>query len=201
LIPERTRIGRRIIGCDPAHQGKDTTVLIHRKLHTAFRLQRWAKLDSMQLAHKLKTEIDRASDEDGVPPVVNLDYAHGTGPGERLRELGYQVNIINFASKPLDPAKYRNKRAEMYGEMAEAMQDAEHYRIPADPALKAQLSAIMIERDSDGRLKLAAKDEIKKAVGRSPDEADALALTYAWPYVPTALQMASHSSGHVVESW
>ena len=203
LIPERLRIGRRIIGCDPAHQGKDTTVLIHRKLQTAFRLQRWARLDSMQLVHKLKMEIDRASDEDGVPPLVNLDYAHGTGPIERLRELGYQANLIHFNGKPHDPVKYKNKRAEMYGEMAEAMAEADHYRIPPDPALKAQLSAIMIERDSDGRLKLAAKDEIKKAVGRSPDEADALALTYAWPYVPTVQQMvgAGRSGAHVVERW
>jgi hypothetical protein len=201
LIPERLKVGRRIIGCDPAHQGKDTTVLIHRKLQTAFRLQRWARLDSMQLVHKLKMEIDRASDEDGVPPLVNLDYAHGTGPIERLRELGYQANLIHFNGKPHDPVKYRNKRAEMYGEMAEAMAEADHYRIPPDPALKAQLSAIMIERDSDGRLKLAAKDEIKKAVGRSPDEADALALTYAWPYVPTVAQMAGSAGGHVVERW
>ncbi len=201
LIPERLRIGRRIIGCDPAHQGKDTTVLIHRKLQTAFRLQRWARLDSMQLVHKLKMEIDRASDEDGVPPVVNLDYAHGTGPIERLRELNYQANLIHFNGKPHDPLKYRNKRAEMYGEMAEAMAEAAHYRIPPDAALKSQLSAIMIERDSDGRLKLAEKGEIKKAVGRSPDEADALALTYAWPYVPTVAQMAGIGGAHVVERW
>lgn len=202
LIPERTKIGRRIIGCDPAHKGKDTTVLIHRKLDTAFRLQRWSKLDSMQLAHKLKIEIDRASDEDGVAPVVNLDYAHGTGPSDRLKELGYQVNTIHFSAKPMDATKYLNKRAEMYGEMAEAIEQSDHYRIPPDPALKAQLSAILIERDSSGRLKLQAKDAIKQAVGRSPDEADALALTYAWPYVPTVAQMAGPmGGGHVVERW
>lgn len=203
LIPERLKVGRRIIGCDPAHQGKDTTVVIHRKLQTAFRLQRWARLDSMQLAHKLKMEIDRASDEDGVPPIVNIDYAHGTGPAERIREMDYQVNIINFASKALEVDKYLNKRAEMYGEMAEAIQTSEHYRIPPDAALKAQLSAIMIERDSNGKLKLASKDVIKKTVGRSPDEADALALTYAWPYVPTVAQMvgAGRAGNHVVERW
>jgi hypothetical protein len=202
LIKERLKVGRRIIGCDPAHRGKDTTVLVHRKLETAYRLQRWAKLDSMQLAHKLKMEIDRASDEDGVPPVVNLDYAHGTGPSDRLRELGYQVNTIHFNSKPLDAVKYTNKRAEMYGEMSEAIEQSDHYRIPPDPALKAQLSAILIERDSSGRLKLQDKAEIKKAVGRSPDEADALALTYAWPYVPTVAQMAGMLGGnHVVERW
>lgn len=199
LLPDRLKVGRRIIGCDPAHKGKDTTVLIHRKLDTAFRLQRWAKLDSMQLAHKLKTEIDRASDEDGVPPVVNIDYAHGTGPSDRLRELGYAVNTIHFAGKPLDPAKYLNKRAEMYGEMSEAIEASDHYRIPPDPALKAQLSAIMIDRDSSGRMKLQSKEEIKKAVGRSPDEADALALTYAWPYIPSPHDMVR--GGSVVEKW
>ena len=87
----------------------------------------------------------------------------------------------------------------MYGEMAEAIENSDHYRIPPDAALKAQLSAIMIDRDSSGRLKLQAKDDIKKAVGRSPDEADALALTYAWPYVPSPTDLVR--GGTVVERW
>ena len=35
--------------------------------------------------------------------------------------------------------------------------------------------------DSRGRLQLEEKDEIKKRLGRSPDLADALALTFAEP--------------------
>jgi Terminase large subunit, T4likevirus-type, N-terminal len=179
LNNDRKKIGTRIIGIDPAHQGRDMSVVIHRKLNTAFNLTRYGKLDSMQLAYKIKQIIDKASDDDGNRPIVNIDYAMGTGPSDRLREMGYKINTVHFSAKPNDPAKYLNKRAEMYGEMAEAMSAAIEYRIPDDAALKQQLSAVMIDRDSSGRLKIAPKTEIKKSVGRSPDEADALALTYA----------------------
>jgi hypothetical protein len=179
LTKERKTIGRRIIGVDPAHQGKDNTAIIHRKLDTLFLLDRWHGLDTMQLVAKLRKIIQAAEIEDGAAPIVNIDYALGTGVGDRLRELGIQCNIINFASKAYEPEKYLNKRAEMYGEMAEAMKDAISYRIPNDPALIQQLSNVMIDRDSSGKLKIAPKSEIKKVVGRSPDEADAAALTYA----------------------
>ncbi len=179
LTRQRKTTGRRIIGVDPAHQGKDSTAIIHRKLDTLYRLERLSKLDTMQLVSKIRTLYLECEAEDGQAPVINIDYALGVGAGDRLRELGIHCNVINFASKAYEPEKYINKRAEMYGELALAMQSANEYRIPPDAALIQQLSAVMIDRDSSGRLKIAPKSEIKKAVGRSPDEADAAALTYA----------------------
>ena len=41
--------------------------------------------------------------------------------------------------------------------------------------------------DSRGRLQLEEKDEIKRRLGRSPDMADALALTFAEPVYEQAL--------------
>jgi hypothetical protein len=179
LTRQRKTTGRRIIGIDPAHQGKDSTAIIHRKLDTLYRLERYNKLDTMQLVAKIRTLYLECETEDGQAPVINIDYAMGVGAGDRLMELGIRCNVINFASKPYDPEKYINKRAEMYGELARAMQSATEYRLPPDAALIQQLSAVMIDRDSSGRLKIAPKADIKKAVGRSPDEADAAALTYA----------------------
>lgn len=184
LVKERLTVGRRVIGIDPAHLGKDSTAVIHRKGDVLYKLTRFNQLKSMQLATQLKKIIDQATLEDGTAPVVNIDYAHGTGAAERLEELGYKVNIINFASKPYDTEKYRNRRAEMYGLMAEAMEEGNDYRIPPDAALITQLSYIKIDHDTSGKLILADKDVMKKHLGRSPDEADAAALTYAVPVRP-----------------
>ena len=195
LTYERKRTGRRIIGIDPAHKGKDNTAIIHRKLDTLYGLQRYNGLDAMQLTAKILEIVKICVKEDGEEPIINIDYAMGAGVADRLKELGIKCNTINFASKPYDSNKYLNKRAEIYGELAEAMTTAIEYRIPNDPALIQQLSAIMIERDTSGRLKIAPKTEIKKAVGRSPDEADAAALTYA-VRLPISLSNTVYNSHH-----
>jgi hypothetical protein len=55
--------------------------------------------------------------------------------------------------------------------------------IPDDNTLKAELSTPTFWYDQVGRRVLESKDEIKKRLqgGGSPDIADALALTFAYP--------------------
>jgi phage terminase large subunit len=55
--------------------------------------------------------------------------------------------------------------------------------IPNDTTLKAELATPTYEFDMVGRRVLESKDEIKKRLqgGASPDIADALALTFAYP--------------------
>ena len=55
--------------------------------------------------------------------------------------------------------------------------------IPNDNSLKQELATPVYWYDSSGRKVLEPKDEIKKRLqgGGSPDMADALALTFAYP--------------------
>jgi phage terminase large subunit len=55
--------------------------------------------------------------------------------------------------------------------------------IPSDPMLRQELSTPTYWFDAQGRKALESKDEIKKRLqgGASPDIADALALTFAYP--------------------
>jgi hypothetical protein len=55
--------------------------------------------------------------------------------------------------------------------------------LPPDEKLFADLTAVNKKYDSMGRLQLEGKEDIKKRLGRSPDRADALALTFAEPVV------------------
>ena len=54
-------------------------------------------------------------------------------------------------------------------------------QLPADEELFDELIGIEKKFDGRGRLQLQDKEEVKKVLGRSPDKADALALTLAEP--------------------
>jgi len=53
--------------------------------------------------------------------------------------------------------------------------------IPDEPGLEAELTSPEYGHNGRDQLALEKKSEIKKRIGISPDEADALALTYAMP--------------------
>ena len=79
----------------------------------------------------------------------------------------------------MDTERYANIRAEMYFKCRDWLQDGGV--IPQDADLKTELSAVEYRFTSNGRIILEAKDKIKERMGRSPDLADALALTFAYP--------------------
>jgi hypothetical protein len=54
-------------------------------------------------------------------------------------------------------------------------------QLPQDEGLLDDLCAVNKKYDTRGRLQLETKEDVKKRLGRSPDKADALALTFAEP--------------------
>jgi hypothetical protein len=73
-----------------------------------------------------------------------------------------------------------NKRAEMWGLMREWLVD-EPAQIPDSDSLHADITAPHYAYDSNTRVKLERKVDMKRRGVRSPDEGDALALTFAEP--------------------
>jgi hypothetical protein len=71
-----------------------------------------------------------------------------------------------------------NKRAEMWGAMRDWLKTAS---IPNDRQLKADLTGPMKKPDSSGTIYLEGKKEMKSRGLASPDAADALAVTFAFP--------------------
>ena len=96
--------------------------------------------------------------------------------GSRLRQLGHSNVIeINFGADSPDP-KYRNMRAYMWGKCKDWLLTG---AIDSDPRLECDLIGPGYELDSKVRIQLESKDEMKKRGVDSPDDADALALTFA----------------------
>jgi hypothetical protein len=172
------RFGHLLVGVDPARYGHDRTSIIRRRTRVAFTLQSFSKKDTMEvtgIVHRIIVEEK--------PSRVFVDIGGlGAGIYDRLRELGHDkiVHPVNGGSTPLDQKRYVNKRAEMWGLMREWLQD-QPCSIPDSDSLHADLCNIKYKFDSKSRLQMEKKEDMKKRGIRSPDEADALSLTFALP--------------------
>ncbi|CAB4137011.1 hypothetical protein UFOVP315_44 [uncultured Caudovirales phage] len=140
-------------------------------------------LTEMQLAGILITLIKQTL-EDGHRTVrMFIDVGYGWGAYDRMVELGWgdYVTAVDFGDqKTLDPA-YLNKRAEMHCNLRDAI-TKEGYAIPDNDEVHADLTATPdYKQTSSGQIQLEPKEMIRKRLKRSPDIADAMALTFAYP--------------------
>ena len=168
-----------VLGCDPAGDGvndADRTAIAFRRGRVCFRLEYHDKLSTMQIAGKLAEYWTEFS-----PDAVFIDKGGlGAGVYDRLIELNYPVIGVNNASRASDAERYENKRAEQWWTMKEWFEDAP-CRIPNNAALISDLTAPQPKLSSNGRKLLEKKEDMKKRQVRSPDGADALALTFSEP--------------------
>ena len=79
--------------------------------------------------------------------------------------------------------RFRNRRAEMYWRLREALDPtaADPIALPPDPELLADLTAVRYKVVTMGRLaalQMLSKDDIREMLGRSPDKGDAVAMTF-----------------------
>lgn len=174
----------RILGVDVARFGDDSTVLFPRQGLVAFPPHQMRNADTNQVAgataHKWRTWEAHAIMVDGTG-------GYGAGVVDVLRGMSYDATEVQFAGKPLD-AKFQNKRAEMWWLMAEWVKAGG--ALPNVPELVAELSIPTYHFKGD-KICIEDKDQVKLRMGRSPDFADALALTFAFPVMkPSQMQRA-----------
>ena len=111
--------------------------------------------------------------------MLFLDSAGIAGPiARRLREMGYtNVREVNFGADSPDP-KYRFYRDYMWGQMKDWLPTA---AIDKHPELEADLTGPGLRPDMKQRVWLESKEDMKRRGVDSPDDGDALALTFAAP--------------------
>lgn len=124
----------------------------------------------------------------GAPVVVDaigigssaLDFIKG------LNLLVYPL-VGSEASDLMDKQgqlRFRNKRAEMYWKMREALDPTapDPIALPPDSELKADLCAVrykVVTLGTKAAILIRSKDEIREVLGRSPDKGDSVAMTFA----------------------
>jgi len=165
----------RILGVDPARFGDDRAVIIRRQGLQAFTPKVFTKIDNMTFVARIVDEI-----EDWKPDAVFIDAGRGEGVIDRLRQLGFRhIFEVNFGGSPMHPGAYANKRAEIWDAMKQWLMDGG--ALPNQSDIKADLVVPTYDYDAANRMRLEANDKIKERLGKSPDIASALAVTFAMP--------------------
>jgi hypothetical protein len=156
------------------------------RTHPAVKLR---NLDNVQVATRL-VETARHYQADGI-------FIDGGGNGGGVIDVCRSMNLANvyeiqFGGRPdgiligNETAAYANKGAEMYGAMKEWLRTG---AIDSDSDLRSDLTTrryaykMVDKRDC---IVLEPKEAMKQRGLASPDDADALALTFALPIQPHA---------------
>lgn len=177
--------GDLIIGVDPARYGEDRTAIVRRKGRAIYDIETHKGRSTMEVAGMVHSIILAEK-----PAQVAIDVGGlGAGVVDRLLELGHDdiVVAVNFGSSALDPKTYINRRAEMWWTMRNWLAGDLPVMIPDSDELHSDLCGPSYKFDSQSRRKLETKDEMRKRGIRSPDIADAMALTFAEPIVRNTL--------------
>lgn len=168
-----------IIGLDIARFGDDRTVFCFRKGRMCYRFETYEHLSNVEVANLATNFISEYQ-----PRRIFMDVGgQGAGVFDILKDRGFGeiIRAIYFGEKALKCERYFNRRAEMWDKLAQWLNDNPQPQLPEDEELFNELISVGKKFDSKGRLQLESKDEIKKRLGKSPDKADALALTFAEP--------------------
>lgn len=174
-----------VMGVDVARFGDDETVIVFRRGRDGKSIPaiRMSKADTMTVAGK----VAELSQQHGVDAIFVDGGGVGGGVIDRLRQLRFNVLEVQFGAKPdgvnlEDPStRCANKRAEIWCAMRDWLRVG---CIPDDRHLIEQLSGVLYGFNADQAIQLERKEDMKKRGMASPDWADALAVTFAYPVFP-----------------
>ena len=178
--------GNKYITCDAARLGKDRSII-----------RVWQGMTSIKKVVIPKCRIDELANairqfqrEYGVPNSNTIVDEDGVGGGvvDILRCKGFVNN-----SRPLPEMRkqpnYSNLRSQCYFKLADAVNNNLMY-LPNEPIKDRDIVVEELEQikqkdiDKDGKIAVISKDEIKKVIGRSIDEADTIMMRMWFELVP-----------------
>lgn len=166
------------VGIDPSRGGNDKTALAKRYDNWFDEVKSWPGV--MVKDGAIMAELARQEIGDEKPNYINIDVsAIGSSGYDHLKPMYLNVNPFNPAegSEYRDKSrklKMRNKRAEMYWRMRDALDPVtgDDLALPPSTELLADLCSARYEVSSAG-VKVEDKEQIKARIGRSPDEGEA----------------------------
>lgn len=170
-----------ICGVDVARGGADDCVLRFRRGYDArsiapIRIPGEQARDSMRLVTVCADVLGKTYDGRRVAAM----FVDGTGIGgpivDRLRQLSHtNVHEVQFGAESPDP-KLANMRSFMWSKLRDWLPKGS---IDATPRLETDLTGPGYKHDKQDRVLLESKEDMKKRGLDSPDNGDALALTFA----------------------
>lgn len=175
-----------ILTCDPAWTGDDELVI---------GLRQGLFFDVLEIIRDNDNDVRIAQllasyEAQYNASAVFIDAGYGTGIKSAGDVMGRNWQLVWFAEKPINPG-YLNKRAEMWGLAKEWLRQGGS--IPEDSVLYEDLIGPETLPRLDGKIALESKEDMKKKGLQSPNRADALALSFAYPVTDHTLVPAGRS--------
>jgi hypothetical protein len=193
-------VGPLVIGADPSRFGNDRFSLAWRQGRKVRKIESKGKLDTVAGANWIKQVIDTDK-----PARLFIDVGGiGAGVYDLLNAWGYAVGgsgpnavcvPIDFAGSPqqrdvtlpsgeVRPGPY-NRRAEMWWRSRDWLNEPGGADIPDADSLQADACGPGYHYNANSYLLLESKEHMRDVRKlRSPDEWDAVALTFAEPVAP-----------------
>lgn len=168
-----------VIGVDMARYGDDSTTAYLRRGRCVEKLFSITKCDSFVVYEMLRQNL-MSHNLKKNRCVFNFDGTGGFASGvvDLMRKAQYIVNELHFNSMTnVNSDYFANLRTMMYFNFSEASKRG--LSIPNDEKIEMQLSCVRYFIDGGGKRRLYPKEQMKEILGYSPDDIDAIALTFA----------------------
>lgn len=198
-------IGPLVLGIDPARFGDDRFSIAWRRGRKVSKIESKSKIDAVGGANWCKTVIDADN-----PSRVFVDVGgYGAGIVDILRSWGEPysriVMPVNFGDPPQHEVEVlpsgekrpgpRNRRAEMWKRSRDWLGETGGADIPDRDSIQADACGPGYSYDMNQRLLLESKEHMRARGVRSPDEWDAVALTFAEPVAEDAVYKPKFAAG------
>lgn len=176
-LPQDYQKAPIIVGVDPSYFGDDSSVILIRQGIHVHEIRRFREVDGIQLAGYVAQAI---AEYRGDYCFVD---ANGIGAScvDQLKALRQEFIAVYNQAAAQDKHTYANKRVESWGLMREWLKIGS---IPADNQLRDDLIGPEVGYTGKNQYILEPKEKMRKRGLSSPDNADALAITFAYPVGP-----------------
>lgn len=168
------------VGVDVARGGGDVSVLALRFGDAIRELRRSSERDTMATTGHVAGVL-RANGGKAVVDVIGI----GAGVVDKLREDGQAVEAFNAGAgtdwKDVSrELQFANTRAASWWNLRELLDPANghHIALPPDDLLTGDLTAPHWRQTSGARIQVESKDDIRKRLGRSTDDGDAVVMAF-----------------------
>jgi hypothetical protein len=190
---ELSGLGPLVCGGDPARFGNDSFSVAWRQGRKVLKTESKSKIDTVEGANWIKGIIDRDK-----PKKFFIDVGgQGAGVYDILVSYGEPYSEVcvpvNFGSEPQDAVVIlpdgserpgaKNRRAEMWYRSREWLNQPGGADIPDDNLLQRDACGPSYKYDTNQRLVLESKEQMRTRGVNSPDRWDAIALTFAEPVI------------------
>lgn len=180
IVPKVARpLGTMRMGVDVARFGDDRTVLLVRDDRCVKHVETYSGASTMEavgriIAASAEWKVDQEN-------IFIDDCGLGGGVTDRLHEQGIEVTPVNVGERAVERDRFFNLRSELYWKVREAFHPDSKAPVLVPKQygeVAKECTWVTYELHSNGAIKLTPKQKVKAKHQRSPDLADALALTF-----------------------